>query len=155
MSRSSCPQDTQGNRCFAKLFSGFICRLALPPVCSFSSWPATGVLVAFERQIVELVERDIAYVSVPQDPKSGSLNDLLVRHSSPGRPRRADCHPRTQSPSGGHTVFTWPRQTVYVDPYGSAVLGLSSPRIHEFFYAAEQLHRSFGAPLGYKSVGHC
>lgn len=38
---------------------------------------ATGVLLAFERQIVQFVDRDIEYVSVPQDLQSGSLNDLL------------------------------------------------------------------------------
>jgi uncharacterized iron-regulated membrane protein len=45
-------------------------------------------------------------------------------------------------------------KTVYVDPYSGAVLGLSSTRAHEFFFAVERLHRALGAPLGSKSAGH-
>ncbi|MGA8029132.1 MAG: PepSY-associated TM helix domain-containing protein [Bryobacteraceae bacterium] len=38
---------------------------------------ATGVLLAFERQITDFVDRNTEYVSVPQDPQPASLNDLL------------------------------------------------------------------------------
>ncbi|HEX4227864.1 MAG TPA: PepSY-associated TM helix domain-containing protein [Bryobacteraceae bacterium] len=114
---------------------------------------ATGVLLAFERQIVNFVDRDIAYVSVPQDPQSGSLNDLLetVRRASLGQPTAIVVRNHPQAA----IQFSFGRgKTVYVDPYSSAVLGVSSPRMHEFFSTVEGLHRSLGAPLGSKSVGH-
>jgi uncharacterized iron-regulated membrane protein len=114
---------------------------------------ATGVLLSFERQIVEFVDRDIKYVSVPQDPQSGSLNELLeaVRRADLGEPTAIAVrnHPRAA------IQFSLGRsKTIYVDPYSSAVLGVSSPKVHGFFSGVERLHRSLGAPLGSRSVGH-
>jgi uncharacterized iron-regulated membrane protein len=114
---------------------------------------ATGVLLSFERQIVEFVDRDIEYVSVPQDPQSGSLNDLLeaVRRADFGEPTAIVVRNHPQAAM----EFTLGRsKSVYVDPYSSAVLGVSSSKIHDFFSAVERLHRSLGAPLGSRSVGH-
>jgi uncharacterized iron-regulated membrane protein len=114
---------------------------------------ATGVLLSFERQIVEFVDRDIEYVSVPQDPQSGSLNDLLeaVRRAGVGEPAAIVVR---NHPQAAMQFSLGRSKTVYVDPYSSAVLGVSSPKIHDFFSAIERLHRSLGAPLGSRSVGH-
>jgi uncharacterized iron-regulated membrane protein len=114
---------------------------------------ATGVLLAFERQIADFVDRDVAHVSVPQDAKSGSLNDLLeaVRRADLGQPTAIVVRNHPQAA----IQFSLGRgKTVYVDPYSSAVLGVSSPGMHGFFSAVERLHRSLGAPPGSKSLGH-
>src|SRR5581483_3076159 len=49
---------------------------------------ATGVLLTFERQIIELVDRDIRSVAAPSDGQERRLSDLLdaVRHSGMGEP---------------------------------------------------------------------
>ena len=114
---------------------------------------ATGVLLSFERQITDFVDRDIRFVSVPQDPQPGSLNDLLaaVRRAGMGEPTAVTVRDRPQA-----TVqFSLGRSgTVYVDPYSNALLGVSSIRSRQFFSAVERLHRTLGTPLGSKGLGH-
>jgi uncharacterized iron-regulated membrane protein len=117
------------------------------------SMAATGVVLAFERQIVEFVDSDARSVSVPNDVQPRPMNELLeaVRHSDIGDPTAIAIRNRPQAA----TQFVIGRsKTVYVDPYCGAVLGVSSARAHEFFFAIERLHRSLGAPLGSKTVGY-
>ncbi|HEX4773270.1 MAG TPA: PepSY-associated TM helix domain-containing protein [Bryobacteraceae bacterium] len=114
---------------------------------------STGVVLAFERQIVEFVDRDVRSVSAPNDAQPRPLNQLLevVRRSGMGEPTAI-------------VIRNWPQaavrfligrsKTVYVDPYGGAVLGVNSVRAHDFFFAVERLHRALGAPLGSKTAGH-
>jgi len=114
---------------------------------------ATGVLLSFERQIVELADREIRSVSIPQDAHPVPLNNLLaaVRHAGIGEPTAIVICNLAQAAM----QFSIGRgQTVYVDPYSGAVLGVSSIRAHEFFSTIERLHRSLGAPLGSKTIGH-
>lgn len=114
---------------------------------------ATGVVLSFERQITNLVDRDIRFVSVPQDPHPGTLNDLLESVSRAGMGEPTAIAIRNQ-PQATVQFSLGRSQTVYVDPYSSALLGVSSIRTHEFFSAVERLHRTLGAPLGSKSIGH-
>jgi len=112
----------------------------------------TGVGLSFERQIVEFVDRDVRTVSVPNDAQQRPMNDLIevVRRAGLGEPTAIVVRNQPQAA----TQFTIGRnKTVYVDPYGGAVLGVSSARAHEFFFAIERLHRALGAPLGSKSAG--
>jgi uncharacterized iron-regulated membrane protein len=111
------------------------------------------VLLSFERQIIEFVDRDLRSVSVPQDAQPRPMNELLeaVRRAGMGEPTAMVLRHQPQAA----TQFSIGRgKTVYVDPYSSAVLGASSARAHEFFFEVERLHRALGAPLGSKSVGH-
>jgi uncharacterized iron-regulated membrane protein len=113
----------------------------------------TGVLLSFERQITDFVDRDLRSVPVPQDAPPLPLNKLLasVRHAGLGEPTAIVLRPQSQAA----TQFSLGRaKTVYVDPYSGAVLGASSTTVHQFFFGVERLHRTLGAPLGSKSVGH-
>jgi uncharacterized iron-regulated membrane protein len=113
---------------------------------------ATGVLLSFERQIVEFVDRDVRLVTPPNDAHSLPLNQLLdgVRHAGLGDPTAIVVSNQLQMA----TQFAIGRgKTVYVDPYSGAVLGSSSAKAHEFFFAVERVHRSLGAPLGHKNLG--
>jgi uncharacterized iron-regulated membrane protein len=114
---------------------------------------ATGVLLTFERQIIEFVDRDIRFVPIPQDAQPRPMNDLLdaVRRAGLGDPTAIVVRNQPQAA----TLFSVGRnKTVYVDPYSGAVLGVSSARAHDFFFAIERLHRALGAPLGAKNTGH-
>jgi len=114
---------------------------------------ATGILLSFERQMVEFADRDLRSVSVPSDSEPRPMNKLLdvVRRSGVGAPSGIVIRNQRQAT----TQFSIGRnKTVFVDPYCGAILGVSSTRAHEFFFAVERLHRSLGAPLGSKSVGH-
>ena len=112
----------------------------------------TSVLLSFERQTIEFVDRDIRFVSVPQDAQPRPINDLLraVRGAGMGDPTAIVTRNQPQAA----TQFSIGRgKTVYVDPYTGAVQGVSSERAHEFCFAIERLHRALGAPLGSKSIG--
>lgn len=114
---------------------------------------ATGAMLSFERQSVNFIDRDLRSVSVPNDAQARPMNDLLetVRRTGLGEPTAITVRNEPQAT----TQFSLGRNKVlYVDPYCGAVLGASSIRAHEFFQRVEQLHRSLGAPLGSKTVGH-
>jgi uncharacterized iron-regulated membrane protein len=114
---------------------------------------ATGVVLAFEKQMVDFVDRNIRSVVVPNEARPRSLNHLLesVRRSGLGEPTAIVLRDEPQA----STQFSIGRgKTVYVDPYSGAVLGVSSAAAHEFFFGVERLHRALAAPLGSKGVGH-
>lgn len=113
---------------------------------------ATGVLLAFERQMVEFADRDVRWVTVPSDSHALPFNELLdgVRHAQLGNPTAIVLSHQPQAA----VQFAMGRgKAVYVDPYSGAVLGPSSAKAHEFFFTVERIHRSFGAPLGQKNLG--
>ncbi len=114
---------------------------------------ATGVILSFERQIVDFADRDVRSVTVPSDARPRPLNDLLntVRHAGIGEPSAIVVRNEPQAA----TQFSIGRgKTIFVDPYTGAVLGPSSTGAHDFFFTVERLHRTLGAPLGSKSIGH-
>jgi uncharacterized iron-regulated membrane protein len=113
---------------------------------------ATGVLLSFERQVLEFVDGDVRSVAVPGDARPRPLNDLLqsVRRAGYGDPVPIVVR---DEPRAAMQVFVGRAKTVYLDPYSGAVLGISSRRAHDFFFGVERLHRSLGAPLGSKSIG--
>jgi uncharacterized iron-regulated membrane protein len=114
---------------------------------------ATGVVLSFERQTIEFVDRDLRSVTLPNGAQPRPMNELLeaVRRAGMGDPTAIVLRHQPQAA----TQFSIGRgKTVYVDPYSGAVLGLSSPAAHNFFFGVERLHRALGAPLGSKSLGH-
>ncbi len=114
---------------------------------------ATGVVLSFERQIIDFVDRDVRSVAVPNDSQPRSIKDLLdtVRRAGMGEPTAIIVRNQPQTA----TQFSIGRgKTVYVDPYTGAVLGLSSIAAHNFFFTIERLHRALGTPLGSKTIGH-
>src|SRR5947209_4627603 len=114
---------------------------------------ATGVVLSFEKQTIDFVDRDIRSVVVPNNTHPRSINDLLqaVRRAGIGDPTAIVLRNQPQAA----TQFSIGRgKTAYVDPYSGAVLGVSSLAAHDFFFTVERLHRALGAPLGSKSLGH-
>ena len=114
---------------------------------------ASGVVLAFQRQAIDFVDRDLRTVSVPNDAQRRSLDELLesVRGAGMGEPTAIAVRNQAQAA----TQFSIERnKTVYVDPYSGVVLGTSSAVAHNFFFEIERLHRALGAPLGSKNFGH-
>ncbi len=114
---------------------------------------ATGVLLSFEKQMTDFVDRDLRTIAVPNEAQLRPLNELLevVRRSGQGEPSSIVLRDDPQSAA----QFSIGRgKTIYVDPYSGAVLGVSSPAAHQFFSVVERLHRTLGEPLGSKSIGH-
>ncbi len=114
---------------------------------------ATGVVLAFEKQIADFVDRDIRWVSVPNNPDPAPMSDLLgaVRRAGAGEPTSITIR---NAPEAATQFSIGREKTIYVDQYSGAILGASSAATHRFFFAVERLHRSLGAPLGSRGVGH-
>jgi uncharacterized iron-regulated membrane protein len=107
---------------------------------------ATGVLLAFERQVLRFVDRDLRTVSAPCDTSPRRLGEMLatVAASFGSLPSAVVIRPGASA----SVEFTFGRdRNVYVDPYTGAVLGEGSKAAREFFAAVERWHRTLGEPL--------
>lgn len=114
---------------------------------------ATGIMLAFEKQITALVDRDIRSVSEPNPAQQRPIADLLkaVRKSDYGQPTAM----MVRNESKAATQLSIGRgKSIYVDPYSGAILGASSATARQFFSEVERFHRAMGAPLGSKGAGH-
>jgi uncharacterized iron-regulated membrane protein len=107
---------------------------------------ATGVLLAFERQALQLVDRDLRTVSVPNDTPPRRLGEMLATvTASVGSPPSGVV---VRPGASASVEFTFGRErNVYVDPYTGAVLGEGSKPAREFFAAVERWHRTLGEPV--------
>lgn len=114
---------------------------------------ATGALLSFERQMIEMADRGVRTVTIPNDARLRSTSELLaaVRRAGAGDPTAIAL---SNHPQGSVQFSIGREKMVYVDPYSAAVLGVSSPSVHAFFFQVERWHRALGAPLGSKSLGH-
>lgn len=112
---------------------------------------ATGVVLSFERQIIESIDYDLRFVSVPADAQPRPVSELLatVRRAGLGEPTAIAVR---NQPNAATQISIGHSNTVYVDPYCGAVIGSSSARARDFFSATERLHRALGAPLGSKTI---
>jgi uncharacterized iron-regulated membrane protein len=92
---------------------------------------ATGVVLSFERQIIEFIDWDIRFVSVPNNSQPRPVTELLeaVRRSGIGEPSAIVVR---NQPQAATQLSIGRGKTVYV----------------------ERLHRTLGSPLGFKTVGH-
>ena len=98
---------------------------------------ATGVALAFERQITNFLDRNVRSVAVVNDRSARPLNDLLaaVRRANLGDPSAIVVRNESQAA----TQFSIGRKrNVYVDPYSGAVLGGSSATARAFFSNVER-----------------
>jgi uncharacterized iron-regulated membrane protein len=108
---------------------------------------ATGVALAFQRQILQLVDGGLRTVSPPADSSPRRLGEMLDAATAGGGSRPTGVVVR---PGASASVeFTFGRdRSVYVDPYTGAVLGEGSKAARAFFAAVERWHRTLGEPLG-------
>lgn len=107
----------------------------------------TGVLLAFERQILQFADRDLRTVNGPAGTRQRDLGEMLATVSA--STRSAPSSVLIRSESSASVEFTFGRdRSVYVDPYTGAVLGEGSKTARAFFAAVERWHRTLGEPLG-------
>jgi uncharacterized iron-regulated membrane protein len=107
---------------------------------------ATGVLLAFERQVLQIVDRDLLTVGAPGDVLPRRLGELLatVSASAGSSPSAVVVRPG----AAASVEFRFGRdRSVHLDPYTGAVLGEGSKRTREFFSVVERWHRTLGEPL--------
>ncbi len=107
---------------------------------------ATGVLLAFERQILQLVDRDLRTVNAPAETPPRRLGEMLATVSATAGALPSGVVVRPSASASVEFTFGRDRQ-VYLDPYTGAVLGEGSKPAREFFATVERWHRTLGEPL--------
>ncbi len=105
----------------------------------------TGALLAFERQIVETLERDVRLVKAPASPDArASVRTMLAaaaRAKSDARPTGVTL---TNHPEVAAAVAFGREGTVYVNPYTGEVTGEGALRARLIFQALTSWHRWLG-----------
>ena len=111
----------------------------------------TGVMLAFERQIVTWADRGYRITS-PPDGQRLTIDVLLANVESA----------QTSSPTGIvvrsnpalPVEFNFGRErTLFVNPYTGAIMGERSPRVRAFFTQVENIHRWLGVAAEKRALG--
>lgn len=112
----------------------------------------TGILLAYQRQIIPWVDRDIR--SVPSQPGEARLSGgaLLARvcaiqHSTP-----SDITLYSQADRPVEVAFGRDR-TVYFNSYTGDAIGVASQKTRSFFQTVEGVHRWLGVSAEHRPVG--
>jgi uncharacterized iron-regulated membrane protein len=109
------------------------------------SMSVTGVLIAFEHEIVDFAERKVRSVSVPApDAQRLSLDTLRVKAQEvypEGKPSGISLRP---GPEASVAIGFGRDGAVYVDPYTGEVLGKGS-KVHDWMHEIVDFHRWMGS----------
>lgn len=111
----------------------------------------TGVLLAFERQVISFAERSFR-VEAPADANRLSPEMLLEKaHAvNPSAPMsiawKAD-------PSAPIEIAVSRNQSLLLDPYSGAILGEGATRTRAFFHSVEDIHRWLAASPENRATG--
>jgi uncharacterized iron-regulated membrane protein len=114
----------------------------------------TGVLLAFERQIVAFAERGTRTVTPPtSDAPRLSLNTLVAKAQEivpAGAPSGITL---SADPTAATMVNFGREQTVFVDPYTGAVRGNGVTATRDFFRMVTDWHRWLGTDADHREIG--
>ncbi|HME93042.1 MAG TPA: PepSY-associated TM helix domain-containing protein [Methylomirabilota bacterium] len=105
----------------------------------------TGVLLAFEPQITEWLERDRRLVTPPPGAPRLPVETLLAR-AREARPDQRPASVTLRSDPAASAVVSFGREggALFIDPYRGTVLGGRSP-VHGFLHEVVEWHRWLGS----------
>lgn len=111
----------------------------------------TGILMAFEPQIVASVEKDLRFIGSAPGAQRLPLDDVAKRLAG-SRNGALPTAITVRSDAAASLVFTYGRDgAVFADPYTAKALGKSSGLRH-FFEWVEDIHRRLGAKEAGRNV---
>ena len=114
----------------------------------------TGVLLAFERQILAFAERDALTVMPPASDAPRLNLDSVVANAREAVPGGAPSAIAISANSTTATRVNFGReQTILVDPYTGAVQGHRASATHGFFHEVTGWHRWLGRHDGSREIG--
>lgn len=113
---------------------------------AISSLAASGILLAYQPQLVAWAERDRRVVAVPEGAPARQPLDAILAKAAGASPRGRPFGVTVGSDPSASVAVTFGKEggTVYVDPYSAAVLGKDS-RTRAFLRGVEEWHRWFAA----------
>jgi uncharacterized iron-regulated membrane protein len=114
----------------------------------------TGVLLAFERQIVAFAERDVRTVQPPVDGISRLDLDALITKARVTVPEGKLSGVMLRADPTATLVVNFGRErTVFVNPYTGEVLGEGAKRLRNFFHMVTDWHRWLGTEGDSRDIG--
>ncbi len=114
----------------------------------------TGVLLAFERQIVAFAERDVRTVQPPASGESRlALDDLVTKARAAVPEGRLSGVMLRADPTATLAVNFGRERTVFVHPYTGAVLGEGAKTLRHFFHMVTDWHRWLGTEGESRDIG--
>lgn len=130
------------------LVAGVICGVVIAVMCF------TGVVLAFEKQLVAWSERDARHVVVPDTaPASLGVEALLSRVRAEFPASRPTAITFSSNPRVAVVVSLGRDEAVFVDPYTGALRKPASTRMHAFMHTMEEWHRFLALSGDQRPVG--
>ncbi len=111
----------------------------------------TGVLLAFERQIISFAERDFR-VSAAPDAQRLPLESLLEKARA-AAPNAAMSIAWKSDPSAPIEFAVSRNQSLLLNPYSGEMLGEGAKRTRAFFHSVEDIHRWLAASPENRATG--
>jgi uncharacterized iron-regulated membrane protein len=112
----------------------------------------TGVLLAFERQMIDWAERDLR-VTPPANAMQLSVNELIAAAQAAAPDAAPSGFTLRSDPAAPAAVAFGRERTIFVSPYTGAVLGDGSKRARAFFQTVTNIHRWLGVPDKSRATG--
>ena len=114
----------------------------------------TGVLLAFERQIVAFAERDVRTVQPPASGVPRLDLDILVTKARAAVPEGKLSGVMLRADPTAPVVVNFGRErAVFVNPYSGAVLGDGAKTLRDFFHMVTDWHRWLGTEGESRDIG--
>lgn len=129
------------------LVTGLIAGLAIA-IMSF-----TGVLLAFEHEIVEWAERDARRVTVPVAAQPLSLADLQVKLLEAQPELRMPAVTLLNDPAAAIAFAAGREGAFFANPYTGEIRQPASTRMHDFMHVMVDWHRFLGREGDSRPVG--
>ena len=115
---------------------------------------ATGVLLAFERQIVAFAERNIRTGQPPAPGVSRLDLDTLMARARAAAPEGKPSGVMLRADPTAMVIVNFGReQTIFVNPYTGAVLGEGAKTLRDFFRMMTDWHRWLGTEGASRDLG--
>lgn len=116
----------------------------------------TGIILAFEDQIVEWVERDVRRVAPQGQPSSRLDPDALLARAKAARPDRTPTGVTLRAdPSASAVVHFGREEALFLNPYNGTILGGES-KTHAVMHQIVEFHRWLGnRDIGRPITGAC
>jgi uncharacterized iron-regulated membrane protein len=114
----------------------------------------TGVLLAFERQVVAVAERQTRTVQLPAAGTSRLGLDVLVANAREVAPEGTLSGVTLNADPAAAAMVNFGReQTVFVNPYTGMVLGHGATALRGFFHVVTDWHRWLGTHGDSREIG--
>jgi uncharacterized iron-regulated membrane protein len=120
----------------------------------------TGAALSFEKDIAKYAEREMRYVTPPQDANRLPVETILAKVSEARPQAKPASIALSNEPNAAWQVSLGRGQTAFVNPYTGEITGEGAKGWHSFFGLMTDLHRWIalsgdGRPVGKAITGAC